>query len=192
MRSTLIAAVALVATGTSVTVAEWQSRDTAVVSGVIVTDTANPQPVRRATVRLTGDTGTSGRLVGTADDGRFSFEGLSAGTYMLSVTKPGYVQVYYGSKHPGRGPGVPIAVGDAQRIDLTLRILPGAAITGTITDAHGNPAPGVAVAAVETRPVTGAALAPVRATTDDQGTYRVVRPRGRRVSDFGISSTRAW
>ena len=173
MRSTLIAAVALVATGTTVTVAEWQSRDTAVVSGVMVTDTANPQPVRRATVRLTGDAGTSGRLAGTDDDGRFKFEGLAAGTYMLSATKAGYVQVFYGSKHPGRGPGVPVAVGDAQRIDLTIRILPGAAITGTISDAHGNPAPGVAVAAVETRPVMGAALAPVRATTDDRGTYRL-------------------
>jgi len=173
MRATLIAAVAFVTTCTAVAVAEWQSRDTAVVSGVVVTDTANSQPVRRATVRLAGDAGTSGRLVGTDDDGRFRFEGLAAGTYMLSATKPGYVQVFYGSKHPGRGPGVPVAVGDGQRVDLTLRILPGAAITGTITDAHGNPAPGVAVAAVETRPVLGAALAPIRATTDDQGTYRL-------------------
>ena len=173
MRSTFVAAMALVMTCTAVTVAEWQSRGTAVVSGVIVTDAANPQPVRRATVRLTGDAGTSGRLAGTDDNGKFSFDGLSAGTYMLSATKPGYVQAFYGSKRPGRGPGVPLAVADAQRIDLTLRILPGAAITGTITDAYGNPAPGVAVAAVETRPVMGPALPPVRAATDDQGTYRL-------------------
>ncbi len=173
MRSTLVAAMAFVTTCTAVTVAEWQSRGTAVLSGVIVTDAANPQPVRRATVRLTGDAGTSGRLAGTDENGKFSFDGLPAGTYMLSATKPGYVQAFYGSKRPGRGPGVPIAVADTQRIDLTLRMLPGAAITGTITDAYGNPAPGVAVAAVETRPVIGAALAPARATTDDQGTYRL-------------------
>ena len=142
-------------------------------SGVIVTDTGNAQPVRRATVRLSGDAGTSGRLIGTDDNGRFSFEGVPAGTFTLSATKPGYVQTFYGSRHPGRGPGVPIAVADAQRIDLTLRILPGAAITGTVTDAYGNPASGVAVAAVETRPVIGAALPPVRAATDDQGTYRL-------------------
>jgi hypothetical protein len=173
MRRTVIAALALVTACTTVAVAEWQSRGTAVVSGVIVTDTTNPQPVRRATVRLAGDIGTSGRLAGTDDNGRFSFEGLPSGTYMLSATKPGYVQSYYGSKHPGRGPGVPVAVAEAQRIDLTLRILPGAAITGTLTDPYGNPAPGVAVAAVETRPVLGAALPPIRAMTDDQGTYRL-------------------
>lgn len=173
MRSALIAAIALAGTCTTVAVAEWQSRDMAVVSGVIVTDTANPQPVRRATVRLSGDSGTSGRLAGTDDDGRFRFEGLAAGTYMLSAAKPGYVQAFYGSTHAGRGPGVPIAVADAQRVDLTLRILPGAAITGTVTDAHGNPAPGVPMAAVEIRTVMGAPLPPVRATTDDQGTYRL-------------------
>lgn len=173
MRSNLIAAVALVGTCTTVAVAGWRSGNTSVVSGVIVTDTASPQPVRRATVRLTGDAGTSGRLAGTDDNGRFSFEGLPVGTYLLSATKPGYVEVFHGSKHPGRGPGVPIAVGDGQRVDVTVRILPGAAITGSITDAHGNPAAGVPVAAVETRPGSGGALAPVRATTDDQGTYRL-------------------
>lgn len=138
-----------------------------------MSDSTNPQPVRRATVRLGGDTGTSGRLAGTDDDGRFTFDGLAAGTYMLSAAKPGYVQVFYGSRHPGRGPGVPVALTDGQRFDVTLRILPGAAITGTITDAYGSPAAGVPVAAVETRPVTGAALPPARATTDDQGTYRL-------------------
>ena len=82
MRATLIAAVAFVTTCTAVAVAEWQSRDTAVVSGVVVTDTANSQPVRRATVRLAGDAGTSGRLVGTDDDGTeaigFGYEPLGA------------------------------------------------------------------------------------------------------------------
>ncbi len=169
-----------------VAIGGWQTRDagaqaanapppgSAVLTGVLVTDTANPQPVRRATVRFAGGAGTSSRLVGTDEEGRFRFDRLAAGTYTLSASKPGFVPTFYGSRHPGRGPAVPVAVADAQRVEVTIRILPGAVITGVLTDAQGNPAGGVPVTAVEARPTAGtAAPAPVRATTDDLGTYRL-------------------
>ena len=60
-----------------------------------------------------------------------------------------------------------------RRVDVAIKLLPGAVITGVITDGRGNPAPGVTVAAVETRPSGGAALAPVRVVTDDRGVYRI-------------------
>src|SRR5262245_51963038 len=142
---------------------------TAVLSGVLVTGSP-AQPVRRATVRLAGAAGTSARLVGTGDDGRFVFDALPAGSFTLSATRPGYVPAFYGAKHPGRGPGVPVAVAAGARVEVTLEILQGAAITGTITDAFGHPAPGIAVHAVELR-ASGAATA--KATTDDRGMYRI-------------------
>jgi protocatechuate 3,4-dioxygenase beta subunit len=150
-----------------------QTPSTSVVSGIVVTDSADAQPVRRATVRLIGSFGSSSRTVGTDDDGRFRFEGLPAGSYLLSVVKTGFVASFHGSSHPGRGPGTPIAVADGQRIDVTLKILAGAAITGVITDGQGNPVAGITVVAGDTRPVAGTVMSPGRATSDDRGVYRV-------------------
>ena len=138
-----------------------------------MTEETTPRPVRRATVRLAGATGTSARLAGTDDQGRFVFPDLPAGSYTLSATKPGYVTAFHGSTRPGRGPGVPVAVGDGQRVEATLRMLPGAVITGAITDARGAPVPSVPVTAVEVRPAGAVATPPARATTDDRGVYRI-------------------
>lgn len=186
MRRRWIAAVGIVlATSAVMAAAAWQARDTGaqakvvtpsgtgVLAGQVLTDTTTPQPARRVTVRLEGESGTSNRLVGTDDDGRFTFERLPAGRFTLSATKPGYVPVFHGAKHPGRGPGIPVAVADGARVEVTLKILPGGVITGTIADGHGQPARGITVAAVEVRPGTGAAPAPARAVTDDRGVYRI-------------------
>jgi uncharacterized protein (DUF2141 family) len=147
-----------------------ESTGTAVLSGVVLTDTSNPQPVRRATVRLSGAAATSTRLVGTDDEGRFTFTALPAGSYTLSALKPGFVQAFHGSSRPGRGPGVPVAIAADARVDVTLRMAPGAVITGTITDVRGHPLPGIAVHAVELRP---GAAATARGMSDDRGVYRI-------------------
>jgi hypothetical protein len=144
---------------------------TAVLTGVVVTEGAQSQPVRRATVRLARD-GMSARLVGTDDDGRFVFDRLPAGSYTLSAAKTGYVTAYHGSSRPGRGPGIPVAVTGGERVTVTLAIVRGGVITGTIVDAQGLPAPGVPVLAVDVRP-GATATAPVRAVTDDRGIYRI-------------------
>jgi Carboxypeptidase regulatory-like domain len=184
MRHRLIAAIAVATTLAGAVIAAWQPRDitnqtavapagSGVLTGLIVTDTIDPQPVRRATVRLTGENASTPRMVGTDDDGRFVFDRLPAGRFTVSASKAGFVQTFHGSTRPGRGPGVPVAVADGQRVDVAIKLLPGAVISGTIRDGRGNPAPGVTVAAVETRPSGGAALAPVRVVTDDRGVYRV-------------------
>jgi hypothetical protein len=174
-----------------VAMAAWQSRDTAaqavaapagtgIVTGVILSDTNDPQPIRRAAVRLSGDSGTSSRIVGTDDDGRFVFDQLRAGRFTLSASKAGFVQTFHGSTQPGRGPGVPVAVTDGARVEVSIRMLPGAAIAGIITDAHGNPAPGTTVMVVDTRASgagigrSGGPFRPAdRVVTDDRGAFRV-------------------
>jgi len=141
-------------------------------AGVIVSDTSSPQPIRRATVRISG-AGSAPRVVGTDDDGRFAFDALVAGSYTLSAAKNGFVQTYYGSPHPGRGPGVPIKLADAGRADVMLRMLPGAVITGTITDQSGAPKPGVAVVALDLRGARTNSASPASAVANDQGVYRI-------------------
>ena len=146
------------------------SSSTAVLSGVLITDGAAASPVRRAMIRLSSSAGMSPRLAGTDVDGRFAFHGLPAGTYTLSATKPGFVTAFHGSHRAGRGPGVPIAIAGGARVEVTLRMLPGASISGTLTDANGTPMSGVSIIAVDLR-----AANPVseRAVTDDRGMYRI-------------------
>ena len=184
-RSTPVVAVVAVIAAAAV-IGAVQSRDTggavpqtrvlfgtAVLTGTLVTDSAPPEPVRRAVVHLAGAPGTSTRVAGTDDAGRFVFTALPAGRYTLSATKPGYVTAFHGSKRPGRGPGVPVAIDDGQRADVTLQITRGAVITGTITDMRGRPASMITITAVEMRPAGVSAAPPARATTDDLGVFRI-------------------
>jgi hypothetical protein len=185
MRIGLLTCVMAALSAGALPVAGWQTRDsatlpqaavapsgTAVLSGVLTTGTASPRPVARATIHLASPTGASTRVAGTDDAGRFVFDALPAGHFTLSATKPGYVETFYGSAHPGRGPGVSVAVAEGQHVELTLAIVPGAIITGTITDANGRAVPQVPVAVIGVGP-RGTSLTPVRGVTDDRGEYRV-------------------
>lgn len=184
MRHRLIAALAIATIPTSAALVARQVRDagvqttalakgSGVLAGVVVTDTASPQPIRRAVVRLTAETTATSRLVGTNDDGRFLFDQLPAGSYVVSATKAGFVRSFYGASRPDVGPGVPVAVGNGEKVDVAIRLLPGAVITGVITDMRGQPVPGIMVAAVGANASTGAASSPVRVVTDDRGIYRI-------------------
>ena len=167
MRASVIASIVMLVA----TFAQPVPPATGSLSGVVVSDTATPRPVRRATVRLSG-AGATARLVGTDDEGKFLFDALPAGSFTLSAAKPGYVTTFHESKRPGVGPGVLVAVQEGRRTEVTLKLLPGAAISGVVTDSAGRPAPAVTIAAVPLRAgrVPGA---PARATTDDRGVYRI-------------------
>lgn len=146
--------------------------ETAVLSGVVLSDEASARPVRRATVHLTGEILDSARLAGTDDDGRFRFDGLPSGSFTLSATKLGYVAAFHGSPRPGQGPGVPVKVGTGEHTDVVLRMLHGAVISGRVVDGYGRPAPNVPVLAVEFSGRRSMAQ-PQRASTDDRGEYRI-------------------
>lgn len=143
---------------------------TGVLTGVVMTDEETPVPVRRATVRIMDRETVSPRSAGTDDSGRFTFEGLPPGRYTVSVMKPGYVETFHGARRPGRGPGVPVAITNATKTEVSLSLVKGGVISGTISGETGLPAPGVAIAAV---PLDGPAAALVRSETDDRGMYRL-------------------
>ncbi len=150
---------------------------TAVVSGVVRTDEATPVPVRRARVTLLLEAYGNGWSATTDDDGRFVMTGVAAGRYTLQVAKPAWVTSNYGAARPGR-PGTPIVIADGERVQgLALRISRGAVITGTVTDAAGQPVPGVNAAVMQFAysEVTGERVIRPGATaaTDDQGAYRL-------------------
>jgi protocatechuate 3,4-dioxygenase beta subunit len=164
----------------------FQSRDaavvppgTALVQGRVVTDDAAARPVRGAIVTITGIAPSYSRLTATDDQGRFLFADLPVGDVTLTAVKAGYLASYYGARRPGRGPAVPLAVGDGPRgSDITIRLMHGGAIAGTIVGLTGRPQAGVLVTPFQSRTVNGQRMLVVPAgrqgaVTDDLGRYRI-------------------
>lgn len=166
---------------------------TAQVAGTVVTAGETPQPLRRATVVATGEQSGVKLTAVTDDTGGFAFTNLPADRYVLAVSKPAYVPSAYGSKRPG-GSGTPIVVSDGQRVTVSVPLLRGSAIAGTVRDEQGRAVPDVTVSVLrrglsaigerDLRNVTigsaGAAAQnyaldafPGTAVTDDRGMYRI-------------------
>jgi hypothetical protein len=152
---------------------------TGIISGTLVTDDASARPIRRASINLSGSDYLRGRMTVTDDAGRFRIANLPAANYSVLASKPGYVTAYYGGRRPGRGPGVPIALGEGQQVTVALKMLRGAVVTGSITDATGRPTQAqVQVLQYQTiggervlRPAYGFSF--IGSSTDDRGVYRM-------------------
>ena len=111
---------------------------TAVLAGRVMREAA---PVARATVTLDASDGRSKRQTVTDDDGRFQFDRLPAGRFLLTASKLGWVASHYGSPRPGRPPGAPVTVADGARVNVEIPMIPGSVIAGTIVDDKGRPLP---------------------------------------------------
>lgn len=149
---------------------------TASISGVVVTDEAQPRPVRRAVVTLTGSELRPKRGAITDDDGRFVIGGLPAGRFTLTAARAGFVTSAYGAKRPAR-PGTPVVVPDGGSVaDLIVRLWRGAAVSGVLRDETGAPVEDIAVTAVPARRRTASEMLSLSnngATSNDQGEYRI-------------------
>jgi len=84
---------------------------TGIIAGTVLTDDAEARPIRRVVVTLTAAGIPLPRSAQTDETGRFTFVGIPSGNYTLQAARVGYVTAYYGSKKPGRGPGIPISGG---------------------------------------------------------------------------------
>jgi len=115
-----------------------QSSATASLGGrVVYGEAPDLKPLARAIVTI--HAGDGERLTVTDDEGRFLFEGLVPGRYLLNATKVGWTPSYYGSTRPGRPPGVRIAVTAGTRTDVDVPIVRGGVLAGRIVDQEGRP-----------------------------------------------------
>jgi carboxypeptidase family protein len=147
---------------------------TGVLSGTVVSDEAQPRPIRHARVTVGSSALAFARTAMTDDRGRFTIQDLPAGRYAVSASKDAWVTTAYGARRPQR-PGTPVAVGDGQKAVVTIRMLRGAVITGVVTDPAGQPEGNVLVRAMRYSFQNGERrLTPFgNGTSDDRGVYRM-------------------
>ena len=153
---------------------------TAAISGIVVSDDADARPLRRVRVFLNNPDEAIARTTISDDAGRFMFSGLPAGRYTIGAAKEGYVTTNYGASQPG-GPGTPVIIAEgAPRTDITLPLVRGAVITGTLLDPDGQPIPGVSMHALRygytvngERRLTAMTTTMAGHVTDDRGMYRI-------------------
>src|SRR3984885_2415335 len=107
------------------------------VSGVVV-DALGGQPLARAQVILSRQGAHDWvQTVTTGDGGRFAFENVPAGQYVLSARRKGYVDQQY-EQHESLSTAI-VAGADLNTDNLRFELLPGASISGEILDEMGEP-----------------------------------------------------
>jgi hypothetical protein len=168
---------------------------------VFAADTGKPLPgaiVTLVDTRASNPTQRQGRWIKTDADGGWEAPDVSAGAYMLSVSKAGYLKIEYGQKRPfERGKTLDVLPGQLlDRIDITLPRA--AAITGRVFDEFGDPAATVFVRALRQRYVDGRReLTPITEAleglangggdiTDDLGQFRIY---GLAPGDYFVSAS---
>jgi len=150
-----------------------------IVSGVVLANDASNRPIVRARVALRPIEGRQDFATITDATGRFAFGSIPSGRYTMTVTKPAYLTAYYGTGEGVLPPGLPIAVDEGKPVSgLTLRLVPGGVITGTIVDEHGQPMSNARIQVLQpfgsgtdrrlaTLVIQGAPF------TDDRGVFRI-------------------
>ena len=133
-------------------------------------------PVARAQITLTSETGPSITLRSTTDGGgRYVFDSVPAGTYRLRVARDGFVRAEFGQRGP-TSPGTPITVGPGQELeDVLIQLTPTGAIAGRVYDRYGDPVVRARVEAMKYTFEDGRRVLTVveNARTNDLGEYRL-------------------
>ena len=119
-----------------------QTPGTATVAGVV---TLKGEPARNVSVALqpAGQYNQKDTQRTMTDEaGRFRFERIKAGRYVLGALAPGFVSPSDTQFGP-QGKTINLADGENAQVELPLRV--GGVITGRVTDSRGNPVVGEAI-----------------------------------------------
>ncbi len=144
-------------------------------------------PQQGATAVLTalaGNTGSDGRLGVTAT------AGTVAGAYQVTATMSGASQpaAFSLTNDPGSAAAIvatPTAAVQATQVHTSFA----ASLSVTVTDAYGNPVPGVQVSFVAPSSTATAALSSATATTAGDGTASVTATAGTVAGDYQVAAT---
>ena len=134
-------------------------------------DTA--EPISKAIVTLRAE---RIRMTQTGADGSFSFANLDSGSYLVEVTRTGFVSAdYVDEKLDARYSYILLKAGESRdKVDVRLKTAGG--ISGKVTDLEGDPVEGLDVFAIRPSYSEGGQLDEHemgRAKTDDRGEFRL-------------------
>lgn len=143
---------------------------TGTIKGRLIAD--DGQPLTNATVMAQSLTQTPGAKPAHVDsEGRFVFEELSPAAYLVFATAPGYIDQSLSLGSPSQWPRHLIGS------NLTITMIKGGVITGTVTNAKGEPLTGVPVRAMASggnpSSLTSLFSGGGAGETDDRGVYRI-------------------
>ena len=162
---------------------------TGTISGKVVNETGQPMPGVSAFIRAVNS--NMGRTTATDAEGNFQVNGLPAGLYIVGANAPAYTTM------PSEltSPATYYRIGDSVRVDLVR----GGVITGTVTNATGEPMVAVRVRATMIRdakgqPFRSSGFGASEQPTDDRGIYRMfgLLPGTYIVSAGGLSSSQPY
>ena len=162
--------------GVAVQLADSVPRDEGIVRGRVL-NAASGRPLAQATALLAPTfVGATTQSATTDARGRFELRGVAPGEYRVFAKAPGYV-VPTDRAHDAGDYAKEVDVPGGRITDgLTIRLNPGAAISGRVFDTTGDGAPGVSVELLRARYQQGGErrLIPVASTrADDAGYFRV-------------------
>ncbi len=147
------------------------------------------RPLGQVTVTL--EDALSGSVVSsvkTESNGAFLHSNVWPGRYLLKGARPAYVDALFGSGHPD-GVGTPLVIRSGVGVTgLVLAMVRGAVIEGTVRRSNGEAAGGAVVVPLRLASTATAQLEPLiaqRATTDDQGRYRLF---GLAAGEYGVAA----
>jgi hypothetical protein len=97
----------------------------------------------------------SSRSTATDVEGRFSFDAVDPGAYVLSGWRTGYLEQFYGAHSPILG-GRPFRLDSGQNLtDMVLKLTAQGMLYGKVTDEDGDPVPNAQVQALRLSSVPG-------------------------------------
>ena len=155
----------------------------AVIQGTVV-ENQTGHALARTSISLQPVPGSSGLSLSarTNANGIFQLTNVAAGSYFLTVSRPGFATIQYGQKQ-WKAAGAPITVTENDSATVSLRLPRLGAITGSVLDENDVGLPDYEVVAFrDTRPPQAVA----RAISDDSGHFRISGlPPGRYVVRSG-------
>ena len=147
-----------------------------------VTDATTQQTITKAVVTLLdtkreGDEKDRSRTVTTDATGHYEFKDVSAGRYVVSAARPGFMDSSYGenkARHKKRM--VPVSLSEGQTLSgIDIKLQRGAVISGRVVNEDGDPISGAQLWAGQYRNIMGKRelLPSGYAQSDDRGEYRI-------------------